>query len=85
MGQKPKMKVDFKDPYAIWGIALIAVGVGFGGLIGGACGGGAGAYILQLSQKKEMANSTKVMHAVGATVLGVVAYVVIASLVLQAL
>lgn len=85
--KQPNAKPSFdpKDPFQLWGIILVGLGVAFGGLIGGACGGGAGAYIMQLSKKEGMSQSTKYAHAAGATVLGVVAYVGLAALVLGAL
>jgi hypothetical protein len=75
-----KNPINFKDPFTIWGFALIVIGVGFGGMIGGGMGAGAGAYILQM-EKKGFGNSKKIAHSLAATVLAAMGYLLLATLV----
>lgn len=80
-----KNPIDFKDPFVIWGGLLIGLGIAFGGALGGAIGAGAGVYVTQLSKKTAYSNSKKYSIAAGVTAAAVVAYVLVAALILGAL
>jgi hypothetical protein len=75
-----KNPINFKDPFTIWGFALIIIGVGFGGVIGGAMGGGAGAYILQM-EKKGFENPKKIAYSLAVTMLAAMGYMLLATVI----
>ncbi len=80
-----KNQLDLKDPFVLWGALLIGLGVGFGGVLGGAIGAGAGVYITQLSKKSEYSQSKKYSIAGGLTAAAVLVYLLVAILILGVL
>lgn len=80
-----KNPLDLKDPFVIWGALLTGLGIAFGGLLGGAIGGGAGFYITQLSKKTEYSMSKKYSIAASVSLAALLVYTLVVGLILSAL
>lgn len=80
--EKKKEPFDYKNPYNLWGLALILVGVLFGGGLGGLAGGIGGIAIMQIG-RKDMSNPKKIGVCALVMIGTVFAYFMLASMVLS--
>lgn len=76
-------KLDFKNPFCIYGFILLILGVVLGGAIGAGVGVLCGLIIIQIGNNTKVSIRKKVILTIAITLGGMFAYTTIASLFLS--